>query len=196
MTTKNHGCCGHTFSAIDGAIALRDEHGLTLADIKHVRVGGYSATVDICAGKSHETPVEGRFSVPYLVANGIKYGNARLDAFTHDRLRDADVSAVAPKVDVYLDEEIDAGFPHRRAARVFIETNDGRVLEHYQPTRIGDPDAPFTDAQISDKYIELAAPVMGDAPARDLLDAAWALETLPSIHDLPIGTSARAAATA
>ncbi len=196
MTTKNHGCCGHTFAAIDGAIALREQHGLKPADIKHIRVGGYSATVDICSGKSHTTPVEGRFSVPYLIANGIIYGNARLDAFTEARLNDPAASSISPKVDVYLDEEIDSGFPHRRAARVTIETNDGRTLEHYQPTRIGDPDAPLSDDQISEKYLELTVPVIGDAAARELLDSCWSLETLGSVRDLPIGAAVGAAATA
>jgi 2-methylcitrate dehydratase PrpD len=196
MTTKNHGCCGHAFAAIDGAIALRDQHGLTAADIKHVRVGGYSATVDICSGKSHKTPVEGRFSVPYLVANGITYGNARLDAFTEARLNDPVSSELAPKVDVYLDEDIDSGFPHRRAARVTIETNDGRTLEHYQPTRIGDPDAPLSDDQLAEKYNELVIPVIGERAAAQLLDACWSLDSLGSVRDLPIRGRVAAAATA
>ena len=196
MTTKNHGCCGHAFAAIDGAIAIRDRDGITAADIKHVRVDAYSATVDICAGKSHKTAVEGRFSVPFLIANGITHGNARLDAFTEERLNDPVISELAPKVDVVFDKEIDSGFPHRRAARVTIETHDGRTLEHYQPTRIGDPDAPFTDDQISDKYLELVVPVIGDGAARELLDAAWSMETLDSIHDLPIGAALGKAATA
>ncbi len=195
MTTKNHGCCGHTFAAIDGAIALREQHGLTAADIKSIRVGGYSATVDICSGKSHKTPVEGRFSVPYLVANGIVHGTARLDAFTETRLSDPTVSSLASKIDVHLDPEIDSGFPHRRAARVTIETKDGRTLEHYQPTRIGDPDAPLTDDQIADKFKELVVPVTGRAAAQALLDACWSLETLGSVRELPfrIGRAAEAA---
>ena len=195
MTTKNHGCCGHTFAAIDGAIALREQHDLTATDIKVIRVGGYSATVDICSGKSHKTAVEGRFSVPYLVANGIVYGNARLDAFSATRLADPIVSSLAPKVTVYLDQKIDSGFPHRRSARVTIETKDGRMLEHYQPTRIGDPDAPLTDQQIDDKFKELVVPVTGDEAAHSLLDACWSLESLNSIRKLPfrIGRTAQAA---
>ena len=41
-----------------------------------------------------------------------------------------------------------------------------------------------------DKYFELAGPVIGDGPARALLDACWSLETLESVHDLPIGGTA------
>jgi 2-methylcitrate dehydratase PrpD len=38
MTFKNHGCCGHTFAAIDGALALKTQLALNPNDIKRVRV--------------------------------------------------------------------------------------------------------------------------------------------------------------
>ena len=195
MTTKNHGCCGHTFAAIDGAMALKQKHGLAAADVKAIRVGGYKATVDICGNKNHSTPFEGRFSVPYLIATSITHGNTRLDAFTEPRLADPETAALVPKVEVYLDEAIDAEFPHRRAARVAIETTDGAIHEHYQPTRIGDPDAPLSDDQLSDKFMELVAPVTGAGAAETLLAACWSLETLASIRELPIaiGRDAQAA---
>ncbi len=195
MTTKNHGCCGHAFAAIDGAMALMEMHRITAADVTSIRVGGYKATVDICGNKNHSTPFEGRFSVPYLIATSIIHGNARLDAFTAPRLADPPTAELARKVEVHLDPEIDAEFPHRRAARLTIETTGGTVHEHYQPTRIGDPDAPLTDDQLSDKFIELVAPVTGTGAAETLLATCWSLETLASVRDLPfaIGRDAEAA---
>ncbi len=195
MTTKNHGCCGHAFAAIDGAMALMELHRITAADVKRIRVGGYKATVDICGNKNHSTPFEGRFSVPYLIATSIIHGSARLDAFTEPRLSDPETAALVPKIDVELDEAIDAEFPHRRSARVYIETTDGTIHEHYQPTRIGDPDAPLSDDQLSAKFMELVAPVTGHDQAEALLAACWSLETLSSIRDLPvaIGRGAEAA---
>jgi len=195
MTTKNHGCCGHTFAAIDAALAVKDAHGITAADIKRIAVGGYSATVDICSGHDHGTPYDGKFSVPYLVATAITHGSARLDAFTAPRLTDPETSALSQKVDVYLDEEIDSQFPHKRMAKITLETNDGRVFEHFQPTRKGDPELPLSDADISAKYRELAAPVMGEA-AEALLDACWSLEKCGSVRDLPFGVALDRAASA
>jgi 2-methylcitrate dehydratase PrpD len=176
-------------------MALKRAHGITAGDVKAIRVDGYKATVDICANKNHSTPFEGRFSVPYLIATSFTHGNTRLEAFTEPRLADPETAALARKVEVYLDADIDAEFPHRRAALVAIETTDGAVHERYQPTRIGDPDAPLTDDQLSDKFIELVAPVTGVGAAETLLAACWSLETLASIRDLPIaiGRDAQAA---
>ena len=39
-----------------------------------------------------------------------------------------------------------------RAARVAIETHDGRSEDFLQPTRKGDPEAPLTDAELDDKF--------------------------------------------
>jgi 2-methylcitrate dehydratase PrpD len=86
------------------------------------------------------------------------------------------------RVELTLDPEIDAGFPAQRAARVAIETRDGRRGEHLQPTRKGDPDAPLSDAELEHKYLELAAPVLGEELARALLGRLWRLEKEPHVE--------------
>ena len=65
---------------------------------------------------------------------------------------------------------------------------DGRVLEHFQPTRKGDPDLPLSDADLSAKFRELADPVIGAAAAGRLLDALWRGMALPGpVSLLPAG---------
>lgn len=192
MTTKNHGCCGHAFAAIDAALAIKEQYGLTARDIARIAVGGYSATVDLCSGRDHRTPYAAKFSVPYLVATAITHGSVRLDAFTGERMNDAETSSLAGRVSLHLDRDIDAGFPRRRAARITVETTDGRTLEHFQPTRRGDPDLPLSDDDLAAKYLDLAAPVMGADQARALLDACWSLDRLGSLRALPIGAPAPA----
>jgi 2-methylcitrate dehydratase PrpD len=135
------------------------------------------------------------FSVPYLVATAITHGSVRLDAFTEARLGDPGTAALAKKVELHLDDEIDSTFPHRRSARMTIETNDGRTLDHFQRDRRGDPELPLSDDEISAKYMELMAPVTGEAEAEALLQALWSAEECGSVRDLPIGSAARTRAT-
>jgi 2-methylcitrate dehydratase PrpD len=80
-----------------------------------------------------------------------------------------------------LDPELDATFPRQRAARVSIETKSGKREELLQPTRKGDPDLPLSDREVEEKYTELAAPVIGAAKAKDLLQRLWRLESLPQL---------------
>jgi 2-methylcitrate dehydratase PrpD len=79
-----------------------------------------------------------------------------------------------------VDEKIDAGFPGNRAARVVIETKDGRREEVLQPTRKGDPELPLTDAELEEKYLELTVPVIGQSKAASLLQRLWALDSQAS----------------
>ncbi len=177
MTFKNHACCGHAFAAIDGALALQAQMGLSAREIARVRVGAYRATLEVAGIANPVTPAEARFSTAYLVATALTHGSVRLAAFEPARLQDKSTSELMQRVDLVLDPEIDAAFPAQRAARVSIESRGGRRGEHFQPTRKGDPDMPFSDAELDEKYLELAGPVIGEARAGALLARLWRLET-------------------
>jgi 2-methylcitrate dehydratase PrpD len=181
MTFKNHTCCGHTFAAIDGALALKAKMGLAAKDIQRVRVGTYKAALDVAGYDEPRTAAEGRFSLKYVVATALTHGSVRFAAFEADRLGNPATRDLMRRVDVSVDPQLDAAFPAQRAARVAIEARDGRREEFLQPTRIGDPDAPLQDAQLDAKYLELAGPVLGEAKAKALLGRLWRLEALKSL---------------
>jgi len=181
MTFKNHACCGHAFAAIDGALALKARMGVAAAEIARVRVGGYRATLEVAGIADPATAAEARFSTPYLVATALTHGSVRLAAFEPARLEDPATKALMRCVEVAFDPELDAAFPAQRAARVAIESRDGRRGEHLQPTRKGDPDMPLSDAELEDKYLELASPALGEERARRLLARLWRLEGEPHL---------------
>jgi len=176
MTFKNHACCGHAFAAIDGALALKERMGVAAEEIARVRIGGYRATLEVAGIADPTTAAEARFSTPYLVATALTHGSVRLAAFEPARLQDPATRSLMRRVEVVLDPALDAAFPAQRAARVAIESRDGRRGEHLQPTRKGDPDMPLSDDELEHKYLELASPVLGEEPARTLLARLWKLE--------------------
>ena len=173
MTFKNHGCCGHSFAAIDGALHLQSKHRFEPEAVKRIDIGGYRATVEVAGMPQARTPFEGKFSTAFLVASALVHGSVRLDAYSPERLADPRVQSLMRKVSLAIDPECAAAFPARRSAKVTITLRDGRSLFHYQPTRKGDPDAPLSDAELSAKFMELASPVLSTAEARRLLDELW-----------------------
>ncbi|MCX7144248.1 MAG: MmgE/PrpD family protein [Proteobacteria bacterium] len=181
MTFKNHACCGHTFAAIDGALELQRRMSVSAADIARVLVGTYRAALDVAGYEQPATPAEARFSLKYVVATALTHGSVRLAAFEPERMADAATRALMQKIELSVDAELDAGFPGRRAARIAIETKDGRRDEYLQPTRKGDPDMPLSDVELEHKFLELAAPVLGDAAARALVARLWTLENAASV---------------
>ncbi len=181
MTFKNHACCGHTFAAIDGAQALQKKLNLKPADIAKIKVGSYRASKEVSGVEDPVTAAEARFSLKYVVSTALVHGSVRLAAFEAARINDPVTRALMQKIEHVIDPELDAAFPSQRAARVAIETTDGRREEYVQPNRKGDPELPLSDRELEDKYLELAAPVLGDAKARALVKKLWALESLADV---------------
>lgn len=183
MTFKNHACCGHTFAAIDGALALKAQMGITADDIARVQVATYRPALDVAGNVHPRTAAEARFSLFFVVATGLRFDRVRLAAFTDERLGDAQTRALMARIELTVDPEIDANFPGRRAARVTITAHDGRTGSHLQPTRKGDPELPLSDADLDDKFIELAGPVVGEVRARALLARLWSLDQASALPD-------------
>ncbi|MCX8133592.1 MAG: MmgE/PrpD family protein [Roseococcus sp.] len=184
MTVKNHGCCGHIFAALDAVRDLQRAHGFSADDVASVEVGGYAATKNVCDRPEARTEQECRFSTQFTVATMLLHGAVRLEAFAEGRLTDPAIRALMPRVSVHLDPECEAAFPAQRSAKVRIRLRDGRELFRHQPTRKGDPDAPLSDAELDEKFLELAAPVVGEAPARALLAQLWHGRELPGVVPL------------
>jgi len=194
VTFKNHGCCGHTFAPIDGVLHLQKTHGFTWRDVKRVKIATYKAGTDITDNANPEGEYQAKFSLQYVIAHALVHGSVRLVAFAPERLLDPNVRAVLAKVEVVADPVLSKGYPNQRAAQIEVELNDGKVYPYFQPFRKGDPEMPLTDDEVNDKFLELAMPVIGDAPARELLAILWALESRPNtVFDFNKPALARAA---
>ena len=177
MTVKNHTCCGHTFAAIDGAIALKAKMGIAAKDIERVHVATYRAGLEVAGYNEPQTPAEARFSLKYVVATALTHGDVRFAAFEPARIRNTETRDLMRRIELAVDPELDATFPIQRAARVTITTRDGRNETFLQPTRIGDPEAPLSDRQLEEKFIECTGSVLGRERTRKLLDRLWRLDS-------------------
>ncbi|MFS9598830.1 hypothetical protein, partial [Klebsiella variicola] len=86
LTFKNHVGCGHTFAAIDAALALRSQHALRADDICSVAVATYGPALDIACYTDPVTENEARVSLRFVVATALVHGSVRMSAYTPERL--------------------------------------------------------------------------------------------------------------
>ena len=177
ITFKNHGCCGHTFAAIDGLLALMAAHGFGADDIASITIATYGPAVAITDRMDPKTPQECKFSMQYVVAHAACFGSVRIEAFTAEHINNPAVRSMLPSISMTTDPEIDAAFPAQRAARVTLTTKNGDSVSLFQPTRKGDPDMPLSDSELDAKFTELTAPVLGIETTAALLGDLWRLDT-------------------
>jgi 2-methylcitrate dehydratase PrpD len=179
MTFKNHGCCGHTFPAIDGAAALLAKHEFAFEEIKAIRIAGYRASAEVCHYRHPRSAFEAKFSLTYTVAARLVLGRVREKAFMTDSLKNKDIYALEDKTTVAIDDACANAFPNKRSANIEIELNNGKVFSIHQETRHGDPDDPLTDEELLDKFFELTESRIGKAKSESLSRAILGSMDLP-----------------
>jgi 2-methylcitrate dehydratase PrpD len=184
-TIKNHSCCGHTFAAIDAAMAIR-ARGLDPELVKDIRVETYSVAVEVAGNTDPQTPFEAKFSISYCVAAALVFGAVRLRAFSDEALHDERVRDLLGKISVSATAHYDTAFPGRRAARVTITDINGTAYDHESLTRRGDPDDPLSDDEISAKFDDLVSPVLGRQESLALERQLWSLSSLADIRTLTL----------
>ena len=91
-----------------------------------------------------------KFSQPYCIASGFVLGNAGLDAFTDERVRDPRLVALAGKVRYEVDP--DNPYPNEYTGHVRVRLKDGKVLEERQPHLRGGAHEPLSRADVEDKF--------------------------------------------
>ncbi len=130
-------------------------------EIERIRVGSYRAAKEVAGYEARGTPAEARFSLKYVVATALTHGSVRLAAFEPARLEDPATRALMERIDVAIDRELDAAFPRsaRRASPSRCATAARGVAAAHAHRRSG---CAALGRQLEDKYLELAAPVLGE----------------------------------
>jgi 2-methylcitrate dehydratase PrpD len=184
ITFKNHVGCGHTFAAIDAALALREAHAIKADDIAAVQVHTYGPALAIARQVDPRTASEACFSMPYVLASALMHGSVRLAAYEAGRLHDPRLRGLMGRISAQVDPALDAAFPAQRAARVDIALRNGQRLSLMQPHRKGDPELPLSDEELQGKFEELASAMLDGPAVGALRQAIWALDTAKDLTGL------------
>ena len=180
---KPHACCRHIHSAIDAVLDIAGVERLRPEDVAAVRVGTYAIAASHAAiGWSEMTTAQ--MSFPFAVAVALVRGHVGLHDFDDAARADPAVNAMTSRIHVSVDTQCDTDYPRIRAAKVEIETTDGRRFERYVPEPYGAASNPLSDEVLNTKFIDLASPQIGSARAQAGLDMLWQIETLGDVGTL------------
>jgi 2-methylcitrate dehydratase PrpD len=135
---KWHASCRHTHPSVDGLLELMTKHNIQFEDIERVQCGVYQAAIDVL-GDGVETVHQSKFSMGFVIAVAAKYGRAGITDFTEAKLKEKDLLEFMTRVEMILDDEINAAFPKEWMAVVCVTTKDGRKYETKMETPKGDP---------------------------------------------------------
>jgi 2-methylcitrate dehydratase PrpD len=107
-----------------------------------------------------------------------------LGSFDDGPVADAGTRALMERVRMVVDPTLPDGLAQHAWSRVTVRLRDGRTLESPPRGASGHPDQPLTDAQLRDKFLACAAPVLGADEAGDVAAQLAHLEDIPDIRAL------------
>lgn len=173
---KRHAACRYTHAALDALAEILGKAGKVDArDVLGIEVATYvwAAQLDDSEPKSM---LAAKFSLPFALATALVNGGATIAAFRDEARGDRVISALAARVTVDEDLALTAMLPAARPARVTLRLADGRSFTALATTNKGDTEDPYSAAEVEAKFIEITAPVWGEAKARRIVAAANALD--------------------
>jgi 2-methylcitrate dehydratase len=169
---------------IDATLALRDQYGITAADVATVTLEVFQGAFDIAGGGSYgnkdhpSTKEQADYNLKYLVGVALLDGQVGPEQLETERVRRDDVRDILARVHVEAAADLTAAYPDRTAARVHIALHDGRELHHEQSDFEGSPTRPMSWDRVVQKLHWLGEP-FADAPLRaEIIDAVRRLDEI------------------
>lgn len=188
VAVKPYPGCRFTHAAVDAIIALRQEHGLRAEDVKLVRCllprkGIVLVGEPIAQKRAVRSMVEAQFSMPFMAALALRDGAVEWDSLSAG-IGNAPLDALAQRVEVGTDDEVEALFPTTFAAKVIVELQSGHRYALFVRIPKGEP-ATFPDvSEVQRKFYSVVSQSISPERAQSLESKIAALEHESGIDDL------------
>jgi 2-methylcitrate dehydratase PrpD len=184
---KLHPTGRYVHSAIDALEDLLARSGkLDLGSIARIEVKAYRLAA-MLAQKRVTSSFGARFSVPFALATILHHGGSGLAQFEQAAVDDEAVQSLAARVDVEEDASYTARYPAEQVCDLRIVMSGGTVHEGRCTITKGEPSKPHQPAQLEEKFLQLGAPLWGEAEARRLLQGCMKLEEMPDFSHFSRG---------
>jgi 2-methylcitrate dehydratase PrpD len=167
---KMHSCCGHTHTAIDVALDLRQHIGRR--EVAAIEIETYGPGYEIVKEMNPQTSYQAKFSIAYCVAAVLTEGRAGLEQFSADR------TSLISKTRVRVADDLTAKYPAAWPVRVKITLGDGAILKGASDYPRGNPENPVSTPQLEEKFVSLVEPRFGDVTAQHALAVIHSLENI------------------
>jgi 2-methylcitrate dehydratase PrpD len=107
-----------------------------------------------------------------------------LRSFDHEFLHNDEVRTLMRKVKITADPGLDRYFPRNWPGRVAVKTADGEIRSNEIIVAKGEPGNPMSAEEVRDKFLSLAAPVLGEAKALRVIEEIHSLRQRDSVAGL------------
>lgn len=158
---------------MEAALAVIKEHRITLDAIEAIHVQSSQLALDAAGKMEPATGLEGKFSIPYCVANALMRGNTGIAAFTDEMVGDPRIRALMQKITVTLEPDFKT-----LECRVAVKRKGGKAFSGFSDILRQIPPLEEKKSRVRNKYVDLCEPVLGQATTAEIASEIQCLEDL------------------
>jgi 2-methylcitrate dehydratase PrpD len=172
---KPYSSCRWSHAAIDALTAMAAENRIDPATIHRITVETFARALRLTNEPDPDTLEGAQYSIPFCLAVAARRGTDALLPLAASSLHDPGTVALARRVTLVVDPDLDRLFPAQTPARVVLDTGDGRIEKTVLAPR-GDPANPLGRRNLEDKFRRLVGVDHSAVWAQAVIDAVADLE--------------------
>jgi len=178
-----YACCNPVHPALDSLQAILDELKPKPGEIERIDVATYRFASVMC-NPDPPNYFASKYSFPHVAAVLAIKGRAGHTEVDDAAVHDPAITALRHRIHMSEDPAMTAVAPRLRPARVTVTLKDGRQATDARESHRGDFNDPFTDAEMQEKFRELAGFVLTAEGVRRVEEAALHCDEWASMREL------------
>jgi 2-methylcitrate dehydratase PrpD len=182
---KPYPCARQLHAAVEALLRLLQDHSITSTAIEAIELAVPTAVASLVNRPSTSANRAANLgSGQYVMAVTAIREKMDLTSFDNRFLQSSEVQSLIDKVKVKGELELDRYFPQSWPGRVRISLKDGssHIREIIIPK--GEKENPMSAQEVEEKFLSLAAPVLGDVKARSVIGEVQTLADRDSLSEL------------
>ena len=175
---KPYACCRWIHGAIDALVAILARQRIDPDRIEAVTVETFARALRLNNYPDPDCLEAAQYSLPFCLAVAALQGTEALQPLSEASLNCPQTVALARRVRLCVDPELDRAFPEHTAARVRLHTADG-IHEQLVYDPLGDAGNPMSQDELENKFVRLTRGQIGAEAQAALIDAVRSVEQQP-----------------
>ena len=171
---KPYACCRWVHCALDGLCDLMERHSLRPDDISAIEVHTFARALRLNNHPDPDSLESAQYSVPFCLAAAAVEGKNALLPLRVSLLHRPDLVALAGRVSLHVNPELDRMFPECTAAQVVLRT-DPESFESCCRHPLGDPANPMDWGMLVGKFQHLTQGCLPEARQQEIIRAVQSL---------------------
>jgi 2-methylcitrate dehydratase PrpD len=162
---KKYASCRWAHPALDGLKLMLEEKQISPGSISEIRVFTFEKAV-LMQRCAPTTVMEALYSIPYALGCFLINGNLGPQQLSSENIQNKKVLALAQRVKMIAEPELTARFPEHCLQRIEVDFNNGESYRGPLLSAKGDPDNPYQEGDLTDKFNGLTEGILGQQAER------------------------------